>query len=235
MKSLRVLFIVTAADHLTLADGSAHPTGYWADELVEPHRLLSEAGAAITLATPGGAAPVVDAGSLDPEATGGAEHTAALKAYLSSIEDELASPVALDAVAVADYDVIVVPGGHGPMEDLAVDPEMGRILVEAMKAEKKLAIVCHAPAAMLSAEGAAGGWPFAGYRMTGFTNVEEAQAGLADKLVWLLEDRLRKAGAKFEAGDPWTPHVVVDRNLYTGQNPMSAGPMAERLIADLKR
>ena len=38
-----VLFVVSAADHWTLNDGSLHPTGYWAEELVEPHRLFSEA------------------------------------------------------------------------------------------------------------------------------------------------------------------------------------------------
>ena len=39
-----VLFVVSAADHWTLNDGSLHPTGYWAEELAEPHRLFTEAG-----------------------------------------------------------------------------------------------------------------------------------------------------------------------------------------------
>ena len=59
-----LLFAVTAADHWTLNDGSKHPTGYWAEELVESHRTFSEAGWDITVATPGGKAPVVDEGSL---------------------------------------------------------------------------------------------------------------------------------------------------------------------------
>jgi putative intracellular protease/amidase len=45
---------------------------------------------------------------------------------------------------------------------------------------------------------------------------------------------LRELGGVFEAGDPWSVHVVVDRNLYTGQNPMSAGPAAARLISELR-
>jgi putative intracellular protease/amidase len=233
MVSSRVLFIVTAADHLTLKDGSRHPTGYWADELVQPHRLLREAGASITLATPGGAKPVVDQGSLAPEATGGPAGKKALTDYLASMRGELEAPKALEDMRSDDYDVVVVPGGHGPMEDLVDDAAVGRILTEMLQAGKKVAIVCHAPAAMLAARTADGSWPFRGYRMTAFTNQEEVQGGLAPRLRWLLEDRLREAGALFEAADPWSVHVVVDRNLYTGQNPMSAGPMAERLIADL--
>lgn len=43
------LFVVSAADGWTLKDGSAHPTGYWAEELAVPHRLFSEAGWDITI------------------------------------------------------------------------------------------------------------------------------------------------------------------------------------------
>ena len=39
-----VLFVVTSARTLTLSDGTAHPTGYWAEELFVPYRVLTEAG-----------------------------------------------------------------------------------------------------------------------------------------------------------------------------------------------
>lgn len=67
------------------------------------------------------------------------------------------------------------------MEDLAVDPVSGRLLTDALDSGKPLGVVCHGPAALLAAERADGGWPFAGYRLTGFTNAEETQAGLADR------------------------------------------------------
>ena len=59
-----VLFVVSAADGWTLKDGTVHPTGYWAEELAEPHRLFTEAGWEITVATPGGVAPTLDEISL---------------------------------------------------------------------------------------------------------------------------------------------------------------------------
>jgi putative intracellular protease/amidase len=34
-------------------------------------------------------------------------------------------------------------------------------------------------------------------------------------------------------GEIWKPYTVVDRNLYTGQNPASAAPLAEHVLAAL--
>ena len=45
------LFVLSAADGWMLKDGTVHPAGYRVEELTEPHRVLSEAGWDITLAT----------------------------------------------------------------------------------------------------------------------------------------------------------------------------------------
>lgn len=41
-------------------------------------------------------------------------------------------------------------------------------------------------------------------------------------------------GTDFQEGEPWAPHVVVDRNLVTGQNPASAAPLAGELLKRLR-
>lgn len=118
------------------------------------------------------------------------------------------------------FDAVFVPGGHGPMQDLAVNGTVGRILAEALaNPAKVVAAVCHGAASFLSA-GDEHAWAFKGRKLTAFTNVEETQVGLAAP--WLLEDRLRAAGAAFECGASWAPNVVIDGNLVTGQNPASA-------------
>ena len=71
------------------------------------------------------------------------------------------------------------------------------------------------------------------FQFTGFTDEEETQAGLADKAPWLLETRLRESGAKFSGGEAWGPHIIVDRNVYTGQNPASTKPLADRVVQAL--
>lgn len=229
----KVLMIVSAADHWTLNDGTLHPTGFWAEELVTPYSIFTDAGWDVDVATPGGKAPVVDKASLD-ESAGDPDTLAAVKAKLDELAPALAEPLNLADVKAADYDLVFYPGGHGPMEDLAVDETSGRILTERMADNAPVALLCHAPAAVLATENAPGGSPFAGRKMTGFSNDEERAAGLADKAPWLLESRLVALGAEYDkAPEPWASHVIVDGNLYTGQNPSSSKELAERLVKDL--
>lgn len=228
----KILFVLSGADHLTLADGTKHPTGFWAEEVAAPHRAFAAAGHEIVVATPGGVVPTVDAGSLTPEMNGGPEGAESVTAELAAMT-QLQRPVRLEDVDPADYDVVFYPGGHAPMEDLAVDAASGALLTAALDSGKPLGVVCHGPAALLAARRADGSSPFAGYRLTGFTNAEERQGGLGDRVKWLLQDRLVELGADFQEGGPWAPNVVVDRNLFTGQNPASSAPLAAEIVATL--
>ncbi|MEU4153278.1 type 1 glutamine amidotransferase domain-containing protein [Streptomyces sp. NPDC026659] len=229
----KVLFVVSAADHWTLNDGTEHPSGYWGEELAMPHKIFGEAGWEITLATPGGRPPTLDRLSMSRTA-GLPGKLREVGRYLDSIRAELDSPRPLDEVDPAAYDLVFYPGGHGPMEDLAYDEVSGALLTRVLGAGRPLALLCHAPAATLAARNADGSWPFAGYRMTGLSNTEEKLNSFGRKAPWLLEDRLREEGADYvKARLPLLPFVVVDRNLYTGQNPMSSERLAKRLVTDL--
>ena len=229
-----ILFALTGSDHWTLADGTRHPCGYWPEELVVPHRVFTDAGYEIVLATPGGVRPVPDEAGFSPEMNGGsAEAGQALRDYIASIATEIDKVVALEEQNPADFDAVFIPGGHGPMEDLAVSPDFGEQLGQFVEAGKIVAAVCHGPAGLLSARNAEGGWLFDGYKITGFSNVEETQVGFAEKAPWLLENRLVEQGGSFEATEAWAPRVVVDRSLYTGQNPASSGPLAETIVKAL--
>jgi putative intracellular protease/amidase len=57
---------------------------------------------------------------------------------------------------------------------------------------------------------------------------------MTNAVPFLLESALKDLGGKYEkAPEAWAPWVVVDGNLYTGQNPASAGPLAQRIKKDL--
>ena len=229
----KILFIMTGADAWTLADGSKHPTGFWAEEAVVPYQAFRAAGHQVVVATPGGVVSPVDQGSLSADANGGEQRAAELRAMLETAP-EFRQPVALADVRLEDYDAVYVPGGHGPMEDLAVDARSGELLSTALRAGTPLAVVCHGPAALLAAVDDTGANAFAGYRITAFSNEEEKQAGNADKAAWLLEDRLTEAGLRVRVGAPWGSYVEVDRNLVTGQNPASSAAVAAALLDQLK-
>ena len=323
----RIAYLVTSAREITLADGTLHPTGYFAEEALKPYERFIAAGFDVTVITPDGKPPYADpyglswffhypdddqdylasvvrtfAHDVDDirltlhqntelglaaarrvanllEANGStkaeahrivsaagktawrqdrqfadvlAENPAVAEDGLTreQIQAEVDAqradserlagerhrklqaipgfqhPVALSSLTDADlasFDAVFTPGGHGPMVDLAGNPDAGRLL----------AALCHGPAVLLSApERADGLWLFDGYRMTSFTDEEEDQteAGLLG-MAWLLDVALKNAGAVFDDGpSAWISHVVVDRTLITGQNPASAAAVADAVL-----
>lgn len=229
----KILQVLSAARVWTLKDGSEHPTGFWAEEFVVPYTLFTEAGWDVTVATPGGKQPVVDQLSLGVKGGVLPRTAKKLNAELDRLAPVLAQPADLSEMDPGQFDVVFYSGGHGPMEDLAVDPVSGALLTKRLASNRPLALLCHAPAAALAAHNPDGSWPFAGYRMTGLSNIEERLNPFAWKAKWLLEDRLKEAGADYTAGLPLKSHVIVDRNLYTGQNPGSSAALARRIIADV--
>ena len=228
-----ILMVVSAADSLTMRDGSEHPTGYWAEELVVSHKLLGDAGHTVRIATPGGAKPTVDEVSLTVESAGGQDRADSFRTYLAGIDAELSAPLALADVDPSGYDAVVLPGGHGPMTDLYQDADLGRILIAADTDGKIIAPFCHGPAGLLSATDDAGTFAFAGRRLTVFTNEEELGGGTGPNTPWFVEDVLKDKGAVIENSAAWTSHVVRDGNLISGQNPQSSEDVAKEVLKAL--
>lgn len=229
-----VLMALTAARFWTLKDGTRHPTGFWAEEFVVPYDTFRDAGWHVTIATPGGATPVVDELSLSLKGGGLPTTTRRLRERLAALELVLSHPAVLADVDVDAFDLVFYPGGHGPMEDLAVDRVSGALLTARLDSGRPLALLCHAPAAILAAIREDGTNAFAGRAMTGLSNAEERLNPFAWKAKWLLEDKVKEAGVEYtKALVPLRPHVVVDGNLYTGQNPQSSHQLATRLVHDL--
>jgi putative intracellular protease/amidase len=230
----KVLFILSGATYWVLKDGTRYATGYWAEEFANPYKILTDAGHEVVVATPNGVTPNVDMMSLRPEMAGGIDGALELEAIIRSAET-MRRPLQLSDVRLEDYDAVYMPGGHGPMSDLAWDADCGRLLTAQLASGNPLFIVCHAPAAMLATR-IHGVSPFKGYKVTGFTNDEEEAVGLATRAPWLLETDLKeKVGVEFSRGPIWEPYMVEDRNLVTGQNPHSAAILANRILEILAR
>jgi putative intracellular protease/amidase len=143
---------------------------------------------------------------------------------------------ALSDEQVLAFDCLFVPGGHGPMVDMANNLDVGRVLRLLHRHGKTIACLCHGPAALLSVgETREGRWLFDGYKLTCFTDEEEDQTQVGRKgMPWYVETALKNAGAVFDDSPmPWTSHVVVDRNLITSQNPMSSEAAADTVLKRL--
>ncbi|MDN5853483.1 MAG: DJ-1/PfpI family protein [Actinomycetia bacterium] len=150
------------------------------------------------------------------------------------------SPVALSDLSdeqLAEFDAVFAPGGHGPMVDLADNADAGRLLGILHEKGAVVSSLCHGPAVLLSApERGDGQWLFEGFRLTSYTDEEEDQNRIGKLgMPWYLDAALKNAGAVFDdAPFAWASHVVVDRNLITGQNPNSSEATADAVLKALK-
>ena len=255
-----VLVVLSDSHSLELKDGKFFSTGFYLNELMQPVKLLMDAGDEITFATPLGNAPTMDKHSASVKDFGGdqqafEEHLKLLQQL--KITDPEQSPVIslsrVEQIGYDHYDAVFVPGGHAPMQDLSVSPEMGKLLRAFHTQGKPTALLCHGPIALISALPDAkaytaklesnpkvtdSGWIYSGYKMVSFTNNEEQAAkGMFNggQMKFTPETALSNAGAQFQAGEKWASHVVVDRELITGQNPSSAIDLGKILVKRLSR
>ena len=120
------------------------------------------------------------------------------------------------------------------MWDLPESEALARLVGSMFDQGKIVAAVCHGPAGLVAARRRDGRPIVEGRRVNGFTNSEEDGVGLRDVVPFLLEDRLKELGGRFERGPDWQPFAVRDGNLVTGQNPQSSDLVARHVLDALR-
>ena len=223
----KILMVLTS--HSALGD-TGKKTGFWLEEFAAPYYVFLDAGADITLASPQGGQPPLDPKSDDPGAQ--TDATRRFKAD-GAAQKTLAHTHKLAEVSAADFDAVFYPGGHGPLWDLAEDKHSIALIEQLLAAGKPVAAVCHAPAVLRHPKTPDGQPVVRGKNVTGFTNTEEAAAGLTDIVPFLVEDMLKKNGGQYSKAGDWQPPVLTDGLLITGQNPASSEPAAQALLKKL--
>jgi putative intracellular protease/amidase len=129
--------------------------GVWAEELQAPWDKLREAGHTLTLATPRGKKPLplkisVDPGFMDPMQhyqVNPPEVCARVKQLVAG--DEWAHPIKIADANMKDYDAVVMAGGLGSMLDLANNPALHKVVLDAYYSKKLIGAICYAVAALV--------------------------------------------------------------------------------------
>lgn len=251
-----ILVLLSSETELPLQGGKHFTSGFYLNELGVPAAALLEAGYTLTPVTPRGNRPEADKGSVDPRYFGGNPQE---MGRIGAVVDGLLTPgkvLSLKEVLQSGperYAGLFIPGGHAPLIDLAKDPEVGTLLRHFHDNRKPTAAICHGPIALLAAQadpagfeqsviaGKADGareWIYDGYRMTIFSDEEEAvfEGSLqGNKLRYYPAQAMAQAGGKMQFVAPWQPGVVIDRELITGQNPFSDHALASAFIAALDK
>jgi putative intracellular protease/amidase len=220
----KILLVLTSHDQL---GDTGKKTGFWLEELAAPYYAFVDAGAQVTLASPKGGQPPLDPKSNEPDfqtdTTRRFEADATAKAALADTRK-------LSDVSGADFDAIFYPGGHGPLWDLAKDSHSIALIEGALRSNKPVGLVCHAPGVLQDVKGVDGKPVVEGKTVTGFSNSEEEAVGLTRIVPFLVEDMLKARGGRYSKGADWQSHVQKDGLLVTGQNPASSDATAHALL-----
>ncbi len=215
-----LLMLVTSAGQM----GQGQQTGLWLEEFAVPYGLFRDAGIPLQVASPlGGKVPV------DPRSVPDDAEKEAWQDAITALQDTRA----LEDIWEDDFAGVFVPGGHGAMFDMPDHPMVARVLNRTWEQGGLVSAVCHGPAALVGARDGAGKPLVTGRVVSCFSNEEEHEVGLDDVMPFLLENRLRELGAEISNGDMFTPRVVEDGNLITGQNPQSSTVVAEAVLKRL--
>lgn len=226
---MKILIVLTSHDQL---GNTGRKTGFWLEELAAPYYVFKDAGVEMVLVSPKGGKPPLDPKSNEPSFQTDLTRRFEADAEATAV---LANTGKLAEVKHDGFDSVFYPGGHGPMWDLAEDPDSVRLLESMVGAGKPVALVCHAPGALRHVKGPDGEYLVKGKKVTGFSNSEEEGVGLTKVVPFLVEDELKAKGGIYSKGSDWESYVLEDGLLITGQNPASSGPGAKKLLEKLNR
>ena len=224
---MHILMVLTSHDQL---GDTGRKTGFWLEEFAAPYFVFKDAGADVTLASPRSGQPPID-----PKSEAPGSQTAATERFKGDRDAQgaLGNTVRLSSISADDYDAVFYPGGHGPLWDLAEDPDSIRLIELMFGAGKVVAAVCHAPGVLRHTRTPDGAPLVRGKSVTGFADTEEEAVGLTHVVPFLVEESLKQNGGVYSKTQDWRPNVVVDGNLITGQNPASSEAGARALLSRL--
>jgi len=217
-----VLIVATSADKM-----GDHTTGAWSEEITGPYYTFVDAGYKVTVCSVSGGDIPIDAASLGDQFK--TENDKRMEAACSA---PLKGTPKLADMDPASFDAVFFAGGHGTCVDFPTDV-VGDFVTKAVAADKVVAAVCHGPMSLVKAKGKDGEPLVKGKQVAVFTDVEEGQVSLTDKVPFLLEQKMKELGANIKTADPWNDNAVRDGKLVTGQNPQSSVSVAKLVVEAL--
>jgi len=219
----RILIVVSSHDR----KGADLVAGFWFPELTHPAKVFGLAGYAYDIASPQGGMPPFDGFDLKDDGN-------RWFWIQPELRNRLANSLPLSQVDPSRYAAVVLVGGHGPMWDFAGNRVLHAVIRKVYERGGIVSAVCHGPAGLLDLHLSDGRALIAGRKLTAFTNNEEVSRQYDRLIPFMLETALQEGGAVFEKAGVFESRVVVDGRLITGQNPASAQPFGEAVVAALK-
>jgi putative intracellular protease/amidase len=222
---MRVLMVVTSVAWIA---STGAPTGIWLEELAAAYFRFRDAGWHVEIVSIAGGS-----GPLDPASLEAPWLTDSGRRFLADAgaTAHLASTAPVETALQMGLDAIYLVGGAGTAWDFPGNETLTKLIERVHANGGIVSGVCHGVLGLTTARDASGNALVANRRVTGVSDLEEKIVGFDTVVPLLPEQTLRRLGADYScATEAFGAHVVRDGRLLTGQNPASAGPLAEAII-----
>jgi len=194
-------------------------------EVAIPWKFLAEKNYQITFITPDGMQSTPDSAMLNGDHLG--IWTSLLKARQDAVDacremensDDFKSPIKYDAVDAADFDALLLPGGHDKRVKEYLESEtLQQHVVNFFKQKKPVAAICHGVVlAARAIDAETGKSVLNGYKTTSLLKSQELAAYNLTRL-WLKDYYLTYPGLTVE--DEVTSALAHPSDYQTGPNPL---------------
>jgi putative intracellular protease/amidase len=212
----RAVIVCTGSDKCGNCDiGKA--TGAWCEEICGPYYVFRDAGCEVYFASMNGGQVPIDKDSLEGDFVTDNVRRFDEEGGFALLENVFG--ISKGEVPADQIDCIFLAGGHGTYSDFG---ELAQFVTEVNMQGKPIGAVCHGVIGLVNAVTPENQPLLAGRSCTGFSDTEEAQVGLIDKVPYSVQRIMEEAGAVYSAADPWSDYAIRHDNIITGQNPQSS-------------
>ena len=236
----KILVIFTEQKNLEMQNGKMFSTGNHPIEALVPMLHLKNAGFDFEIVTPTGK-PVVFEMWAFPEED---ENVKAIyNEYKSSFEKpkKLADFISISFANDSSYAAVFVPGGHGAMNGIPDDRNVGKVLNWAHQNDLFTITLCHGPGSLLATTLDDQKFLYEGYKMAVFPDAIDEMTPMIGYLPGHMtagvSERLKGLGATI-VNTKSDNTVCIDRKLITGASPLASNELgklaANTLLKKLK-
>lgn len=158
----------------------------------------------------------------DPDSLKASEHDEPVRRFLKDHKamQLIKNTRRIDDVRAQDFCGVAFPGGPGTLFDLPHSDKISQAVQQIWEENHGfVAAIGHGICALLNARAKRTNEPILkGRKVTCNTVEEEREMQLDKALPFMVEERLKQIGARFEKSNKFDVNVVVDERIITGQN-----------------
>jgi molecular chaperone Hsp31 and glyoxalase 3 len=235
----KILVIFTEQKNLEMKNGKMFSTGNHPIEALVPMLHLKNAGFNFEIVTPTGKPVVFEMWAFPNDD----ENVKAIyNEYKSNFErpKKLSNFITNSFANDSSFAAVFVPGGHGAMNGIPEDKNVGKVLTWAHQSDLFTITLCHGPGSLLATTLDNQKFLYDGYKMAVFPDAVDEMTPmigyLPGHMTSGLSEKLKDLGATIINTES-DKTVVLDRKLITGASPLASNELgklaAETLLKEL--